>query len=432
MTKRFTNKLDEVYEMVYYIRMDKYDQIIEKQLNEEYYSPRELKYGAKAKTFLTPYDLGMLAKRKMEILGKGEDIRFVKLDLLAWDSKPLFYSLPIGLSSMQEALLELGSRVELSNFAKEAAINSLLYSEIEGTLSLEDIPTTRKRIIELIQKGAKPIDRNDVIVKNMASAIEFVFTKPPFNEDNLAHLYFLLSQNCLDEEDELKSGDLYRYDEVEVDHYLGCPHQDIKQCMDSLFAFAKANILNRSLKYALPHIAHYYLLYVHPYFDYNGRTARMVSFWLHLLTNNLSPSFISEAIDMKKKDYYLALENTRDCQNDITYFLEYIYKTSIDYFLCYQDLEAITQNLQDKGITWSETELVYFKKIILAYKGKFTYKEFLQFSKTEMSKQGALKILNKFVSYGLLSSEESRSKTKLFDVEKRRLPYFPSNFRNQF
>lgn len=110
--------------------------------------------------------------------------------------------------------------------------------------------------------------------------------------------------------------------------------------------------------------------------------------------------------------------------------MEFIFKTTVDYLLCYKDLQAITQGLQDEGVTWAENEAVYFKKILLSYKGKFTYPDFLKASKTEMSKQGAFKILNKFVSYGLLAFSESQSKTKLFDVNIERLPFLPSNFRN--
>ena len=329
---------------------------------------------------------------------------------------------------MQKASLELASSLDLGDFVKEASVHSLLYSEIEGSLAVEDVPTTRKRLIELIQKQAEPINRDDVIVKNMSRGLDFVLSKPAFNEANLAFLYSLLSHDCLDEEDKVLEGRLYRHDEVEVDHYRGCPHAKIKQCLDSLFVFANENLNHPKLKYALPHIAHYYLLYVHPYFDCNGRTARMVSLWLHLLSENAAPSLLSEAIDLKKKDYYLALEDARDAHNDLTYFLEFVFKTSVDYSLCHKNLENITQSLQNEGITWSENELAYFKKILLSYKGKFTYSDFLKFTKSEMSKQGALKILNKFVSYGLLSASESQSKAKLFDVEKNRLLYWMSNF----
>ncbi len=409
--------------------MANYDEIIQKQLSEIYYDPRELKYGTKAKTFLSPFEFDKLSERKAELAEKGDDERFVKLNLLSWNSKPLFYLVPDELSSMQSTLLELASNLDLSDFTKGAIEHSFLYSEIDGSLSVEGIPTTRKRMAELIQGNAEPLNRNDLIVKNMSKGIDFVLSKPSFDETNLAHLYDLLSDGCLDEDDKLLEDSLYRHNEVEIYHYLGCPHEKIKGCMDSLFAFVNENLKNPKLKYFLPHIAHYYLVYVHPYFDYNGRTARMVSLWLHFLTDNVYPSFISEGIDLKKKDYYLALENTRDSHNDLTYFLEYIFKTSIDYFLCYKNLEIITQSLQDEGTTWTESELAYFKKILLSYKGKFTYRDFLKFSKSEMSKQGALKILNKFVSYGLLISEESQSKVKLFDVKKDCLAYWMSNFR---
>ncbi len=432
VTLWFTPFLDEVYKMVYDILMDKYDEIILRQLEDTYYDERELRYGTRAKTFLSSIELRELAKRKVDKANEGNDERFVKLDLFAFDAKPLFYLITDELSSLRGCLYGLASSDDFSPLTKEAMIHSLLYSEIEGSLSIENVPSTRKRIIELVQKDAEPASHNDVIIKNMSRGFDFILKKPSFEESNLAHLYALLSENCLDEEDKLLKDHLYRHDEVEIDGYNGCPHQTIKQCMDSLFVFVNSNLKNPKLKHYLPHIAHYYTLYVHPYFDYNGRTARMVSLWIELLSDNICPLLISEGIDLKKKGYYSALENSRDARNDLTYFLEYIYATSIDYCLCYKNLEIISQNLQNKGITWTESEFAYFKKILLSYKGKFTYRDFLKFTKSEMSKQAALKVLNKYVSYGLLSSEESQSKTKLFDLKKDCLTYLTSNLRGDF
>ncbi len=82
--------------------------------------------------------------------------------------------------------------------------------------------------------------------------------------------------------------------------------------MDSLFAFVNENLKNPKLKFFLPQLAHYYLLYVHPYFDYNGRTARMVSLWLYFLTGNVYPSFISEGIDLKKDCLAYLMSNFRE------------------------------------------------------------------------------------------------------------------------
>ncbi len=123
---------------------------------------------------------------------------------------------------MENSLLELASSLDLSDFTKEAIDHSLLYSEIDGSLSVEGISIPQKRMIELIQEDAEPINRNDLIVKNMAKGIDFVLAKPSFDERNLTHLYALLSNGCLDEEDQLLTGNLYRHDEVEIDHYQEC------------------------------------------------------------------------------------------------------------------------------------------------------------------------------------------------------------------
>lgn len=86
----------------------------------------------------------------------------------------------------------------------------------------------------------------------MSLGLKFISERPLFNEGNLASLYEILSKGCLDEEDRLKEDETYRYDEVEADQYFGCPHSEIRQCMDSLFAFVNANLDNAKLRPFLP------------------------------------------------------------------------------------------------------------------------------------------------------------------------------------
>ena len=48
------------------------------------------------------------------------------------------------------------------------------------------------------------------------------------------------------------------------------------------------------------HIIHYYLVYLHPYFDYNGRMGRVLSFWYNFKkAPSLSLLLVSEAINNK-------------------------------------------------------------------------------------------------------------------------------------
>ena len=150
------------------------------------------------------------------------------------------------------------------------------------------------------------MDSNDIIIRNMIKGFEFISKKPEFNKQNLITLYNLLSKDSLTEQTKL-DGEYYRLDKVYVDDHEGCPANKIEDYMNSLYKYVNEEINNRN--FYLPFIAHYYMIYIHPYYDYNGRTARMVSLWISLLAdmNELLPAFISEAInDDKNNSFYIS------------------------------------------------------------------------------------------------------------------------------
>ena len=46
-------------------------------------------------------------------------------------------------------------------------LKSRIYSEVEGTLDIENVPTTRRRFEELVYKDDKSKNANDRIIKNI-------------------------------------------------------------------------------------------------------------------------------------------------------------------------------------------------------------------------------------------------------------------------
>ena len=98
-------------------------------------------------------------------------------------------------------------------------------------------------------------------------------------------------------------------------------------------------------------------------------------------------------------------------------------EVSFDYYNCYKNVEHIDQILKNRGIVLTEGERAYVKKILISSKGAFVYGDFLKWTKSDMSKQAALKILNGFVKDGFLLARESRSKNKLFAVNPEFAPY---------
>ena len=83
---------------------------------------------------------------------------------------------------------------------------------------------------------------------------------------------------------------------------------------------------------------------------------------------------------------------------------------------------------KNNGVILTETELNYLKKILISYQGPFNYSDFLKMADISISKQGALKILNKFTSLEILKEASSSSKSKLFTLNKEVIPYMFKEF----
>lgn len=400
-------------------------------LSNHYFSSKELMYSTDVNLMFSKHDYNeFLQYKKSLIESKVDYIRYPSLK--SFNNAPLHFarafelvsSLKTYLKAVLEDLIQNNFSTMFFRNANDITL-SRIYSEIEGSLNIESVPTTRKAVDDLAKGKREPQNENDQIIKNMVDAIKFVNQAPEFNEDNLYILYNILSNGCLDDEDRLLDGNHYRHDQVEVGGYYGCPVDQIKECMDSLFDFVNNNKKNPEFINFLPHIAHYYVAYIHPYFDYNGRTARMVSYWVSILLNkDIIPPVVSEAINQTKSKYYEALSETRDSNNDLTYFLIYIFDISTKYCFAYRNIEEISQELMNKkDVVLSAAEKSYFKKILISNKGKFTHNEFTQWIGVNMSKQGALKVLNAFEEYGLLNSETSKSNNKLFEINKSAIKF---------
>ena len=407
-------------------------EVLSTQLQKKYFTPNNLMYSSDAGTYLSPYDY----QKYLDFVDEKIKIKEVSsyiFPLKSFNTKHIYFIYSAELLALidvyKNMISETSNRYEsiISSKFNDEINQSRIYSEIEGSLNVENVPTTRKRLIELIDKKEEPKNINDNIILNMAEGIKYIKTLPEFNKKNLFKLYQILSNKCLKEEDKIKENLYYRDDEVEVDNYQGCPSEEIEEYMDSLFDYVNKiiNSGNYLEKLLLPHISHYYIVYIHPYFDYNGRTARMVSLWINLLLNqnDIFPPVISEAINQTKKDYYNSLRDTRNARNDLSYFLLYIFNITIQYILCYKDLDNIDQILKNDGEVLSKTELNYIKRILITYKGKFTYKSFISNCQIDITKQGAFKILNKFVKLKILNVEKSQSKVKLFDINKKVIKY---------
>lgn len=399
-------------------------------LGEKYYDLDDLRYNKEAGFLFSREQINEFLRAKDKFIDEGNK-NFVKLPLKTFNSKHCFYVDGAYLSNTNNEYLSVliddfeENKVFLFDRNKSDIMQSRIFSEVEGTLRVENVPTTQKRIKEIFS-DANPTEKNDIIIKNMQNALDFIITEEPsFNKDNLLKLYNLLSDNCLEEENKLKKKHYYRDDSVSVGGYDGADAKDVDEMMDSLFAFVNDPDSVKRYRVLLPLICHYYIVYVHPYFDYNGRTARMVSFWIsYIFKIETAPFFISEAINEDKTNYYKAISNTRNTNNDLTYFLGYILENAIKFSLIYKNVEEIKSKLVLTGDFLTSAEQNYLKKIIIHNStGYFNHKMFLQYINAEMSVPGRTKILNRLAGYNVLIKDVNKKGETIYKINQDMLKY---------
>lgn len=210
--------------------------------------------------------------------------------------------------------------------------------EIMATLAIENIDLNRSSVRKIL-KGMAPDKDEENRILGIKHAFEFIAnTENKITKGNLCKLYMMTVGAFLQGDDKLLDNNFYRHDSVYIisDHieHSGLEHIKISEFMNSLIAFANmGDNINDLVKAA---IIHFYIAFVHPYFDGNGRMARLVHLWFLIQKGYHSALFIpfSSNIEQSRKAYYdtftLVEENRKiggkiDVTPFILYFIDNVY-----------------------------------------------------------------------------------------------------------
>ena len=153
--------------------------------------------------------------------------------------------------------------------------------EIHATLQIENIHSTRNSIRHILNGNALRNEEENRIY-GMKRGLDFIADQHnEITEENLHQLYQISTGEYLPAEDKLLPDYFYRHDDVYIvggeESRKGLSDRLLPQTMKQLIDFANAeDDLNELHKAAILHFA---LAYYHPYFDGNGRTARLLHLW---------------------------------------------------------------------------------------------------------------------------------------------------------
>lgn len=198
----------------------------------------------------------------------------------------------------------------------------------------------------LIYKREGPISR-----KNIYEGYKYILKNKVINEESLKELYSILSKDLLEEIEEELTGDYYRKSGVyilnnETDFDKAMPAPMIKDKMNDLFDYINRNENNSSIEEFIKSIIiHFYLVYVHPYNDVNGRTARTLQTW-YLLNKDEYPYFVFNRAIYQNKDLYKKYIRKARHTGDITGFINFMLKSVLKELRIEDRINRISTNIK--------------------------------------------------------------------------------------
>ena len=258
----------------------------------------------------------------------------------------------------------------------EFASDALEYKELKANNNIEGITDDIEEIEKTIRNEKNiPWNKKERII-NLHRGYRYILTHKNINKESLRELYAILSEGLLDEYSINNMGQYYRNKPVyilwdgrlDMQPIKGINEKEIDDYMNNLLNFINTYEANTSMdNFIKSQIMHFYFVYIHPYFDVNGRTARTTAMW-HLLNEEAYPYIIfNRAISLNKRKYTYKLNDVRR-RGDITLFLRYMLKEVLKEF----EKEKIISNIKENSnqeITRPEAQIIEY---LLTLKGELT------------------------------------------------------------
>jgi Fic family protein len=291
--------------------------------NERYLTKKEIEYRIPNNTDLNEFWNKLMKVRK--------DTK-IEIPLTDQSSSKFWFNLTneirnnieiIDNSATEDLFKSVPMDLEISVIADALIDEAFNSSVIEGAFS------TKRRTKEMIEKHLKPSNKSEIMIMNNYRALLYIIDHldKPLDEDIILAIYRILTEDTLDEDNIVEK---YRTDTVYVwdtkaneISYTAPPYHQVQNLMNSLIDFINSN--NKYHPVIKACIIHFYFVYIHPFFEGNGRTARAVSY-MYLLQNDyrfFKFFSISSVINEEKNRYYDAIESTEIYGSDMTYFIKY-------------------------------------------------------------------------------------------------------------
>ena len=302
-------------------------------------------------------------------------------------------------------------------------INALVLQEAKDSSEIENIITTHDELfragldIESVTNEAKEVQHyREALIKGY----ELVRDNKLLLKRDIVHIQGILEQN--DAGVRRQSGTVLRNMATgEVVFEPPQEYEEIQELLSELEKFInEPNELDPLVSMA---IVHYQFETIHPFYDGNGRTGRIINILYLILKGMLDVPilYLSSYIIQHKADYYRLLQEVRThdkMEEWILYMLDGVEQTSLGTIELVQDIHALMAKTQHQ--IQAELPKIYSKDLVeVLFMHPYTKIDFL-IAKLGVHRDTASKYLNELEKIGLLRNIKlGRSKffvhVELFD-----------------
>lgn len=311
----------------------------------------------------------------------------------------------------------------LDNNNNESYSVSQMESEIKSTLEIENIESSRNSIRSILN-GNAPKDFNENKIFGIKQGLDFISDKNNrITEKNIFDLYMTSVGNYLSPDEQLLPNNFYRHDAVyvlgsDISHQ-GLDFKLVPEYMSKFVQFISQNDSTGAIIKSV--IIHFYFAYIHPYFDGNGRMARLMQLW-YLIQNDFNSTLMvsfSQLISKTKNLYYKTFEDIEknlkisgviDVTPFILYFNENVFDKLQEQKLDSNVVENFQKYLEGGDVTLKEKDLFLF---VMSFYGE---NEFSTKTLEKDFKNAAYATIRSFVikfeRMGLLSSQKYGNRTR--------------------